>query len=115
MDPRRKKIVSMMQECGCAAHLKGFDLCARAIELVADDPEFLHHITSELYPQLAEEFDTTESRVERAIRHLIEVAFFRAQWVDLQKYFGNSCDTTKCKATNGEFIAALALHLRMEE
>ena len=80
----------------------------RAIELVIGNRLYINSITFGLYPQLAVEFDTTAARVERAIRHLIEVTWCRGDLDTLEKYFGNTISASRGKPTNGEFIARLA-------
>ena len=82
--------------------------------MVYDNPEIVGAITKELYPELADKFDTTVSRVERAIRHAIEVSWNRGDWDLMDDIFGHSVDVDKAKPTNSEFIVTLADKLRME-
>ena len=82
--------------------------------MVYVNPEIIGAITKELYPELAEKFDTTVSRVERAIRHAIEVSWNRGDWDLMEEIFGHSVDIDKAKPTNSEFIVTVADKLRLE-
>ena len=82
--------------------------------MVYDNPEIVGGITKELYPTLAGKFDTTVSRVERAIRHAIEVSWNRVDWDLMEEVFGHSVDIDKAKPTNSEFIVTVADKLRLE-
>ena len=104
----------IMLELGAPDHLMGHAYVCRAIGLVVEDPIYINNITTSLYPQIAAEFDTTPARVERAIRHLIETVFERCDVDDIVKYFGNTINIQKGKATNGEFIARIANVVKME-
>ena len=95
-------------ELGAPDHLVGHPYVIRAILLVISDRLYINSITFGLYPQLAVEFDTTPARVERAIRHLIEVTWARGDLDILEKYFGNTVSASRGKPTNGEFIARMA-------
>ena len=86
----------------------GHPYVIRGILLVMEDRMYINNITMLLYPKLAAEFDTTAARVERAIRHLIEVTWFRGDMDVLDKYFGNTVSASRGKPTNGEFIARMA-------
>lgn len=101
-------IRQILLELGAPDHLLGHPYVLRAIQLVAEDRMYIRNITFGLYPQLAVEFDTSPARVERAIRHLIEVTWTRGDWEILQRYFGNTVSADKGKPTNGEFVARLA-------
>ncbi|MDO5401236.1 MAG: sporulation initiation factor Spo0A C-terminal domain-containing protein [Eubacteriales bacterium] len=101
-------IGEILLELGAPEHLLGHPYVVRAIALVAQDRMYIRNITFGLYPQLAVEFDTRPARVERAIRHLIEVTWSRGDWDILQRYFGNTVSADKGKPTNGEFIARLS-------
>lgn len=101
-------IREILLELGAPDHLTGHDYAVRAIALVAEDRMYIHSITFGLYPQLAAEFDTRPTRVERAIRHLIEVTWARGDWEVLQRYFGNTVSADRGKPTNGEFVARIA-------
>lgn len=101
-------IRQILLELGAPDHLLGHPYMVQAILLVLHDAMYINSITFGLYPQLAARFDTTASRVERAIRHLIEVTWTRGDWDVLARYFGNTISPDKGKPTNGEFIARLA-------
>lgn len=107
MDPEQE-IRRILLELGAPDHLVGHPYVIRAILLVMEDRLYINSITFGLYPQLAVEFDTTPSRVERAIRHLIEVTWCRGDLDVLEKYFGNTISANRGKPTNGEFIARMA-------
>ena len=107
MDPEQE-IRRILLELGAPDHLVGHPYVIRAILLVMEDRMYINHITMGLYPKLAAEFDTTAARVERAIRHLIEVTWFRGDMDVLDKYFGNTVSASRGKPTNGEFIARMA-------
>lgn len=106
-DPEQE-VRKILLELGAPDHLVGHPYVIRAILLVVGDQLYINHITFGLYPQLAVEFDTTPARVERAIRHLIEVTWVRGDLDVLDKYFGNTVSASRGKPTNGEFIARLA-------
>ena len=107
MDPEQE-IRRILLELGAPDHLVGHPYVIRAILLVISDRLYINSITFGLYPQLAVEFDTTPARVERAIRHLIEVTWARGDLDILEKYFGNTVSASRGKPTNGEFIARMA-------
>jgi two-component system response regulator (stage 0 sporulation protein A) len=107
MDPEQE-IRRILLELGAPDHLVGHPYVIRAILLVMQDRLYINSITFGLYPQLAVEFDTTPARVERAIRHLIEVTWCRGDVDVLDKYFGNTVSASRGKPTNGEFIARMA-------
>jgi len=107
MDPEQE-IRRILLELGAPDHLVGHPYVIRAILLVMQDRLYINSITFGLYPQLAVEFDTTPARVERAIRHLIEVTWCRGDMDVLEKYFGNTISASRGKPTNGEFIARMA-------
>ena len=106
-DPEQE-IRRILLELGAPDHLVGHPYVIRAIQLVMSDRLYINSITFGLYPQLAVEFDTTPARVERAIRHLIEVTWARGDLDILEKYFGNTVSASRGKPTNGEFIARVA-------
>ena len=116
LDPEQE-IRRILLELGAPDHLVGHPYVIRAILLVIGDRLYINNITFGLYPQLAVEFDTTPARVERAIRHLIEVTWCRGDLDILEKYFGNTVSASRGKPTNGEFIARMAnvVMLRMRE
>ena len=107
MDPEQE-IRRILLELGAPDHLVGYPYVIRGILLVMEDRMYINNITMLLYPKLAAEFDTTAARVERAIRHLIEVTWFRGDMDVLDKYFGNTVSASRGKPTNGEFIARMA-------
>ena len=107
MDPEQE-IRRILLELGAPDHLVGHPYVVQAILLVVQDRTYIDSITFGLYPQLAVIFDTTASRVERAIRHLVEVTWARGDWEVLNRYFGNTVSAEKGKPTNGEFIARMA-------
>lgn len=107
MDPELE-IRRILLELGAPDHLVGHPYVIRAVLLVMEDRMYINQITMRLYPKLAAEFDTTAARVERAIRHLIEVTWFRGDLDILEKYFGNTISASRGKPTNGEFIARMA-------
>lgn len=107
-------ITRMLHELGIPSHIKGYQFLREAINIVFDRPDVIGGITKELYPELAGKYDTTVSRVERAIRHAIEVSWNRGSWDMMEELFGNSVDIDKAKPTNSEFIVTLADKLRMD-
>ena len=107
-------ISKMLHELGMPSHIKGYQYIREAISMVYDNPEIVGGITKELYPTLAGKFDTTVSRVERAIRHAIEVSWNRGDWDLMEEIFGHSVDIDKAKPTNSEFIVTVADKLRLE-
>ena len=107
-------ISKMLHELGMPSHIKGFQYIREAISMVYDNPDIVGGITKELYPELATKFDTTVSRVERAIRHAIEVSWNRGDWDLMEEIFGHSVDIDKAKPTNSEFIVTVADKLRLE-
>lgn len=107
-------ISKMLHELGMPSHIKGYQYVREAINMVYENPEMVGGITKELYPELASKFDTTVSRVERAIRHAIEVSWNRGDWDLMEEIFGHSVDVDKAKPTNSEFIVTVADKLRLE-
>ena len=107
-------ISKILHELGMPSHIKGYQYIREAISMVYDNPEIIGGITKELYPELANRFDTTVSRVERAIRHAIEVSWNRGDWDLMEDVFGHSVDIDKAKPTNSEFIVTVADKLRLE-
>lgn len=93
-------ISKMLHELGMPSHIKGYQYIREAISMVYDNPDIVGGITKELYPELATKFDTTVSRVERAIRHAIEVSWNRGDWDLMEEIFGHSVDIDKAKPTN---------------
>jgi len=109
-----QEIRRILLELGAPDHLAGHPYVIRAIQLVVEDRLYINSITFGLYPQLAAEFDTTPARVERAIRHLIEVTWSRGDLEILDKYFGNTISASRGKPTNSEFIALIADKLQLQ-
>lgn len=108
------RITNIIHEIGVPAHIKGYVYLREAIAMVIEDMELLGAVTKELYPNIATKFNTTPSRVERAIRHAIEVAWTRGKIDTIDKIFGYTVNTNKGKPTNSEFIAMVADKLRLE-
>ncbi|MBB6448939.1 two-component system response regulator (stage 0 sporulation protein A) [Geomicrobium halophilum] len=109
-----QRITSIIHEIGVPAHIKGYMYMREAITMVYNNIELLGSITKELYPDIAKKFNTTASRVERAIRHAIEVAWSRGNIDSISHYFGYTVSMSKAKPTNSEFIAMVADKLRIE-
>ncbi|GER72434.1 sporulation transcription factor Spo0A [Weizmannia acidilactici] len=107
-------ITSIIHEIGVPAHIKGYMYLREAISMVYNDIELLGSITKVLYPEIAKKYNTTASRVERAIRHAIEVAWSRGNIESISTLFGYTVSMTKAKPTNSEFIAMVADKLRLE-
>ena len=107
-------VTSIIHEIGVPAHIKGYQYLREAIMIAVDDMDVINAITKVLYPQVAKAFSTTPSRVERAIRHAIEVAWDRGDLETLQKFFGYTVSNTKGKPTNSEFIALIADKLQLQ-
>lgn len=107
-------VTSVIHEVGVPAHIKGYQYLREAIKIAVDDMEVINAITKVLYPQVAKTFSTTPSRVERAIRHAIEVAWDRGDLETLQSYFGYTVSNSKGKPTNSEFIALIADRLQLQ-
>ncbi|GGC91215.1 stage 0 sporulation protein A [Thalassobacillus devorans] len=107
-------ITHIIHEIGVPAHIKGYMYLREAISMVYNDIELLGSITKVLYPDIAKKYQTTASRVERAIRHAIEVAWNRGNVESISSLFGYTISNTKAKPTNSEFIAMVADRLRLE-
>lgn len=107
-------ITSIIHEIGVPAHIKGYQYLREAITMVYNNIEILGAITKTLYPAIAEKYKTTPSRVERAIRHAIEVAWTRGNIDSISHLFGYTINISKSKPTNSEFIAMVADKLRIE-
>lgn len=108
------EITNIIHEIGVPAHIKGYMYLREAITMVVNDMELLSVVTKELYPSIAKKYNTTASRVERAIRHAIEVAWGRGQIEAINKLFGYTVHNDKGKPTNSEFIAIIADKLRLK-
>ena len=101
-------IYQALLDMAVPAHLKGYPYIVKAIELLVYKPDMIHDVTKGIYPVIAKEFSTTPSRVERAIRHGIEVGWTRSDYDTQMQYFGNTVSPDKGKPTNSEFIAQVA-------
>ncbi len=107
-------VTRIIHEVGIPAHVKGYQYLREAILLVTDDMNYLGAVTKELYPAIAGKYDTTASRVERAIRHAIELAWDRGNFEKINRFFGYTVSSDRGKPTNSEFIAIIADKLRLE-
>ncbi len=107
-------VTDMIHEIGVPAHIKGYQYLREAIMMSVQDMEMLNSITKLLYPSIANKYQTTPSRVERAIRHAIEVAWSRGRMETLDALFGYTINTGKGKPTNSEFIALITDKLRLK-
>ncbi len=109
-----EKITNIFITVGIPAHIKGYQFLREAIKLAIANPEIINSITKKLYPSIAERFDTSASKVERAIRHAIEVAWNRGKIENINQLFGITVYTNNEKPTNGEFIALVADKMLIE-
>ena len=109
-----RQVTGIIHEIGVPAHIKGYQYLREAIRLAVEDMEVINAVTKVLYPTVARRFGTTASRVERAIRHAIEVAWDRGDLETLQKYFGYTVNGAKGKPTNSEFIAMIADRISLD-
>ena len=107
-------ITKTLHELGVPSHIKGYQYIREGISIVYERPEIVGGITKELYPEISKKFNTTVSRVERAIRHAIEISWNRANWDFMEDLFGYSVDIDKAKPTNSEFIVTIADKLRLD-
>ena len=107
-------VTNVIHELGVPAHIKGYQYLREAIMMVINDIDIINQITKQLYPDIAKRFKTTPSRVERAIRHAIEVAWVRGEQGTVERIFGYTISASKGKPTNSEFIAMIADKLRLE-
>ena len=107
-------VTGIIHEIGVPAHIKGYQYLREAIIIAVNDMDVINAITKVLYPQVAKTFQTTPSRVERAIRHAIEVAWDRGDLDTLQRFFGYTVNSAKGKPTNSEFIALIADKLQLQ-
>ena len=106
-------VTAIIHEIGVPAHIKGYQYLREAIIMTVENMDVINAVTKILYPEVAKRFNTTASRVERAIRHAIEVAWDRGDLETLQKYFGYTVSNAKGKPTNSEFIAMIADRLQL--
>lgn len=109
-----REVTSAIHEVGVPAHIKGYQYVREAIVIAVQDMDVINAVTKVLYPEVARRFGTTPSRVERAVRHAIEVAWDRGDLETLQSYFGYTVSNTKGKPTNSEFIAMIADRIRLQ-
>ncbi len=107
-------ITKMLHELGIPSHIKGYQYIREAVGIIFEKPEVIGGITKELYPELASKYNTTVSRVERAIRHAIEVSWNRGNLDFMEEIFGFSVDIDKAKPTNSEFMVTIADKLRLD-
>ena len=108
------KVTNIIHDVGVPAHIKGYQYLRDGIIMAVNDVDVINQITKQLYPDLAKKYKTTPSRVERAIRHAIEVAWGRGQIESMQNIFGYTVNSNRGKPTNSEFIAMIADKLRLE-
>lgn len=106
-------VTEMIHQIGIPAHIKGYHFLRTSILLAVDDSEMINCVTKMLYPTVAKKYSTTPSRVERAIRHAIEIAWDRGDVDTLNSFFGYTIDTSRGKPTNSEFIALIADKLKL--
>ena len=114
-DNLEERIANLFLTVGIPAHIKGYQYLREAVKMVIDNPDLMGRITKELYPGIAHRFGTTSSKVERAIRHAIEVAWNRGRIEALDEAFGRNVCSLDDKPTNGEFIALVSDRLRIRE
>lgn len=108
------KVTEILHEIGVPAHIKGYHYLRDSIIMSVERPEIINAVTKQLYPSVAKKYDTTSSRVERAIRHAIEVAWDRGDIDVLNSYFGYTIHNDRGKPTNSEFIAMISDRLRLQ-
>lgn len=109
-----KEISRLLHDLGMPSHIKGYQYIRDSIELMYNNPNVLGGITKEVYPFIADKYNTTPSRVERAIRHAIEVSWTRGDYDLMEEIFGHSVDFDRAKPTNSEFLATIADKLCLE-
>ena len=107
-------VTEILHQVGVPAHIKGYQYVREAIVIAVQDMDVINAVTKVLYPEVARRYSTTPSRVERAVRHAIEVAWDRGDLETLQRYFGYTVSNTKGKPTNSEFIAMIADRIRLQ-
>ena len=107
-------ISKLLHDLGIPSHIKGYQFLRDAVNMLFDNPEIIGGITKELYPELANKYNTTVSRVERSIRHAVEVSWNRGDLKLMENIFGHSVDIDKAKPTNSEFIVTIADKLRLD-
>ena len=109
------KISKLLHDLGMPSHIRGYQYIRDAIEIMHNNPKIIGSITKEIYPFIANKYDTTSSRVERAMRHAIEVSWNRGDYDLMDEIFGHSVDFDKAKPTNSEFLATLADKILLED
>ena len=109
-----REVTSVIHEVGVPAHIKGYQYVREAIVIAVQDMDVINAVTKVLYPEVARRYNTTPSRVERAVRHAIEVAWDRGDLETLQSYLGDTVSNTTGKPTNSEFIAMIADRIRLQ-
>ena len=107
-------IIGSLNQLGVPANLQGYEYLKSAIEILLETPQAIRRITTELYPKIAEEHQTTTKRVERSIRHAIEVAFDRTSIENLHSVFGGCISLESGRVTNAEFVSILTEKIRVE-
>lgn len=110
----RKEITKLLHTLGVPTHVLGYEYSREAILIALGNKDILREMTKGLYPAVAQAFNTTPTRVERAIRHAVELAWDRGDLDTIQKFFGFTVSSKKGKPTNSEFLSALADHIRLE-
>lgn len=108
-----RQISKILHSLGVPSHIKGYMYIRESIKLMYDSNDLIGGITKEIYPEIAKKYDSTVSRVERAIRHAIEISWNRGDYEVMEEIFGHSVDFDRAKPTNSEFIATIADHLRL--
>ncbi len=108
-------ISKLLHSLGIPSHIRGYQYIRESIYLMYQNPDMIGGITKSIYPEIAHRFDTTSSRVERAIRHAIEVSWNRGDYEVMEDIFGHSIDFDRSKPTNSEFIATIADNLRLQK
>ena len=114
VDSDELTVTEILHQIGVPAHIKGYQYVREAIVIAVQDMDVINAVTKVLYPEVARRYSTTPSRVERAVRHAIEVAWDRGDLETLQRYFGYTVSNTKGKPTNSEFIAMIADRIRLQ-
>lgn len=110
-----KNISRILHNLGVPSHIKGYAYIRDSIKIMYQSEDMIGGITKEIYPEIAKKYDSTVSRVERAIRHAIEISWNRGDYEIMEEIFGHSVDFDRAKPTNSEFIATIADHLRLTE
>ncbi len=114
-EPKMQIVISkLLHNLGIPSHIKGYQYIRDSIYLIYENPELIGGITKEIYPEIAMKYDTTASRVERAIRHAIEVSWNRGDYRLMEDIFGHSVDYDRAKPTNSEFIVTIADKIRLD-